>query len=151
MAEDKTFTQEELEEKLKERLDRQAKKHADELAKKDAEIEKLNKDFNELKQSYSSYDDEKAKTAQEIDELKGKIKGYETASAKRKIADELGLDSKALEFISGETEEEMKASAEKLKALTGSTPPPLAKTDNVSVNKVDQAFAELNEKLKGNN
>lgn len=150
MADEKTFTQEELEEKLKERLDRQAKKHADELAKKDAEIEKLNKDFTELKQSYASYDDEKAKTAQEIEELEIKIKGYETASAKRKIADELGLDSKALEFISGETEDEMKESAEKLKALTGSTPPPLATSEKQSVNSVDAAFMELNEKLKGN-
>ena len=151
MAEEKTFTQEELDKIINERLDRAQKKHADELSKKDAEIDKLNKDLKDTKEKYQGFDDEKAKYAKEIDELKGKVKGYETASAKRKIADELGLDSKALEFILGDTEEEMKASAEKLKALTGSTPPPLAKTDNVSVNKVDQAFAELNEKLKGNN
>lgn len=150
MDEEKTFTQEELEEKLKERLTRAEKKHAEEIAKKDAEIEKLNKDFKELKQSYASYDDEKAKTAQEIDELKVKIKGYETASAKRKIADEIGLDSKALEFITGETEEEMKVSAEKLKALTGTVAPPLATTEKVSVNKIDEALMELNEKIKGN-
>lgn len=150
MAEEKTFTQEELDEVLKERLGRAEKKHADEIAKKDAEIEKLNKNFTELKQSYSSYDEEKAKTAQEIDELKVKIKGYETASAKRKIADELGLDSNAVEFISGETEEEMKESAEKLKKLTVSAVPPLATVEHESGDKVDQAFRELNDRLKGN-
>lgn len=149
MAEDKTFTQEELDEKIKERLDRQSKKHADEIAKKDAEIEKLNKDFKELKQSYASYDDEKAKTTEEIDGLKAKLKEYETASAKRKIADEIGLDSKALEFITGETEDEMKASAEKLKALTGTVAPPLATSETKPVNKVDAALMELNDKIKG--
>ena len=146
----KTFTQEELNEKIKERLERAEKKHADEIAKKEAEIEKLNKDFTELKNSYASYDDDKAKTAQEIEDLKSKIKGYETASAKRKIADEIGLDAKALEFITGDTEDEMKASAEKLKALTGTTVPPLASTERESVNKVDAAFKELNDRIKGN-
>ena len=115
-----------------------------------ARIRNRKKDFNELKQSYASYDDEKAKTTEELDGLKAKLKEYETASAKRKIADEIGLDKKALEFISGETEEEMKASAEKLKALTGITPPPLASNEKTSVNSVDAAFMELNDKLKGN-
>lgn len=145
----KTFTQEELDEVIKERLGRAEKKHADEIAKKDAEIEKLNKSFDELKSKYAGYDDEKAKSSQEIEELKAQIKGYENASAKRKIADEIGLDSKALEFITGETEEEMKESAEKLKALTGTSVPPLATKETGNLNKVDSAFKELNDKLKG--
>ena len=110
--EDKTFTQEELDKIINERLDRASKKHADELAKKEAEIDKLKKDFADIKSKYEGYDDEKAKRDQEFAELTAKLKGYETASVKRKIADELGLDTKALEFISGETEEEMKESAE---------------------------------------
>ena len=150
MAEEKTFTQEELDKIINERLDRAQKKHADELSKKDAEIDKLNKDLKDTKEKYQGFDDEKAKYAKEIDELKGKVKGYETASAKRKIADELGLDSKAIEFIAGETEEEMKASAEKLKALTGTTPPPLASTETKPIDKVESAFMELNDRLKGN-
>ncbi len=150
MDENKTFTQEELEEKIKERLGRAEKKHADEIAKKDAEIDKLNKEFTDFKTKYSGYDDEKAKTTEEIDGLKAKLKEYETASAKRKIADEIGLDSKAIEFIAGETEEEMKASAEKLKALTGTAAPPLATKETSKLNNVDAAFMELNEKLKGN-
>ena len=148
--EEKTFTQEELDEKIKERLGRAEKKHAEEIAKKDEQIKKLTDDFDNLKSSYANFDDEKAKSTQEINELKEKIKGYENASAKRKIADEIGLDAKAIEFITGETEEEMKTSAEKLKALTGSTPPPLARTEKETVNKVDAAFMELNDKIKGN-
>lgn len=150
MSEEKIFTQDEFNDKLGEVLAKKTKKFDDELAKKQTEIDGLNQQINELKTTYASYDEDKAKSTQEIDELKAKIKGYETASVKRKIADELGLDSKALEFISGETEEEMKTSAEKLKALTGSTPPPLAQTDKTEVNKVDAAFMELNNKLKGN-
>ena len=148
--EEKTFTQEELDKIINERLDRASKKHADELAKKEAEIDKLKKDFADIKSKYENYDDEKAKRDQEFADLTAKLKGYETASVKRKIADELGLDAKALEFISGETEEEMKESAEKLKALTGSTPPPLATTETKPLDKVDSAFQELNSRLKGN-
>lgn len=150
MAEEKTFTQEELDKIINERLDRASKKHADELAKKEAEIDKLKKDFTDIKSKYKGYDDEKAKRDQEFADLTAKLKGYETASVKRKIADELGLDTKALEFISGETEEEMKESAEKLKALTGSTPPPLATTETKPLDKVEEAFQELNNRLKGN-
>ena len=149
MSEDKKFTQEELEEKIKERLDRQSKKHADEIAKKDAEIDKLNKDFTELKNSYANYEEDKAKTAKDIDELKGKIKGYETNTAKRKIADELGLNATAIEFIQGETEDEMKASAEKLKGLVGNSVPPLANNDDKPKgNAIDNAFRSMVEDLK---
>ena len=149
MSEEKIFTQDEFNDKLGEVLAKKTKKHDEEIAKKQTEIDALNQQINELKQSYAGFDDEKAKSAQEIDELKSKIKGYETASAKRKIADELGLDTKAIEFISGETEEEMKASAEKLKALTGAVAPPLASSEH-EINKVDAAFMELNNHIKGN-
>lgn len=149
MAEDKTFTQEELDKIINERLDRAAKKHADEIAKKDAEIDKLTKDFNEFKTKHASQDEEAAKSAKTIEELNAKIKSYENASVKRKVADELGLDSKALEFITGETEEEMKASAEKLKALTGVRTAPLASAESGQTkDKISAAFDKFNASIK---
>lgn len=150
MSEEKTFTQEEFNDKLGEVLAKKTKKYEDEIAKKQSEIDGLNQQIKELKNSYANFDDEKAKSTEEIGKLKAKIKEYETDSAKRKIADEIGLDAKAVEFITGETDEEMKASAEKLKALTGATPPPLAKTEKESVSNIDAAFMELNDKIKGN-
>lgn len=152
MLDEKKFTQEELDEIIKERLAREKEKHGDEIAKKQAEIDGLTKSLNELKTKYANFDTEAAKSAQTIKDLQSKIKGYETASVKRKVADELGLDSKAIEFIAGETEEEMKASAEKLKALTGSYTPPLATTEGTQpTNKIDEALKKMNDEIfKGN-
>lgn len=150
MEDNKTFTQDELNEQIKERLARAEKKHGEELSKKQSEIDKLNEQVKDLTSQVASFDEAKATTTKEIDELKVKIKGYETASAKRKVADELGLGAKALEFIQGETEEEMRASAKNLKELTGSVVPPLASKETPETNSVDNAFRVMNEKLKGN-
>jgi predicted nucleic acid-binding Zn-ribbon protein len=150
MEENKTFTQEELEEKIKDRLARADKKHADELAKKQTEIDTLNNTVKDLNDKIASFDEAKATSTKELDDLKIKLKGYETASVKRKVADELGLGFKALEFIQGETEEEMRTSAKNLKALTGGITPPLASKETPETNKIDEAFRTMNEQLKGN-
>lgn len=147
---EKTFTQAELDEHIKDRLDRQAKKHEAELKAKTDEIEKLKKEAEETKSKYSGFDSQLTEKDEEISNLKSKVKEYETLSAKRAVAEEFGLDNKAMEFIQGETEDEMKASAEKLKALTGSFVPPLASKEQTPVNKLDSAFAELNNNLKIN-
>ena len=58
-----------------------------------------------------------------IAERDTKIKGYETASAKTRIARETGLSYEAIDYIQGSDEEAMKKSAEALKALIGSGKP----------------------------
>lgn len=152
MSEEKKFTQEEFNDKLGELLAKKTKKYEDEIASKQTEIDGLNTQITELKTKYANFDTEAAKSAQTIKDLQSKIKCYETASVKRKVADELGLDSKAIEFIAGETEEEMKASAEKLKALTGSYTPPLATIEGTQpTNKIDEALKKMNDEIfKGN-
>jgi chromosome segregation ATPase len=152
MSEEKKFTQEEFNDKLGELLAKKTKKYEDEIASKQTEIDGLNTQITELKTKQANFDTEAAKSAQTIKDLQSKIKGYETASVKRKVADELGLDSKAIEFIAGETEEEMKASAEKLKALTGSYAPPLATIEgDKPTNKIDDALKKMNSEIfKGN-
>lgn len=150
MAEEKKFTQEELNEQIKERLARANEKHEKEIKAKDDEIGKLNKQIEELNSSKATVDEVKAESEKEINSLKSQLKEYETASVKRKVADELGLKSKAVEYIQGETEEEMRKSAEGLKELTGAFVPPLATQEtNEKVNNIDDALALMNEQLKG--
>ena len=64
---------------------------------------------------------------EEVAKLNSKIKGYETDSAKTRIARETGLSYEAIDYIQGSDEEAMKKSAEALKALIGSgkSAPPL--------------------------
>lgn len=150
MSEEKIFTQEEFNDKLGEVLAKKQKKFETELAAKQTEIDGLNRQIEDLNTKVTSFDETIATKTRELEESQAKLKGYETNSAKRKVADELGLDSKAIEFISGETEEEMKASAEKLKALTGGIAPPLATVETESKDKVTEAFMELNNKIKVN-
>lgn len=151
MADEKIFTQKEFDDKLGEVLSKKKKKYEDELAQKQTEIEGLNNQIKELNGKIESVDDVKQQSAKEIEELKTKIKGYETASVKRKVADEIGLGKDAVEFITGETEEEMKASAEKLKTLTGSFVPPLANNEQNTEDKITAAFRQVNESIKGGN
>lgn len=61
-----------------------------------------------------------------------KIKNYETASVKARIAHETGLSYDAIQFLQGDDEDSIKASAESLKTLMGSSrpaPAPLASTE----------------------
>ena len=60
---------------------------------------------------------------EEVAKLNSKIKGYETDSAKTRIARETGLSYEAIDYIQGSDEEAMKKSAEALKALIGSGKP----------------------------
>lgn len=53
------------------------------------------------------------------------IKRYETDSAKTKIVSELGLNLQAAGFVTGETEDEIRKSAEALKKLIGNPLTPL--------------------------
>lgn len=62
-----------------------------------------------------------------IKEKDEKIAKYETDSAKNRIANEMGLSYDAISYLSGSTEEEIKKSAEGLKAIIGALgKPPLA-------------------------
>ena len=70
---------------------------------------------------------EKAKTdAETIKGLEAKIKSYETASVKSRIAHELGIPFELANKLSGETEEDIRKDAEALKPfVTQKSVPPL--------------------------
>lgn len=74
---------------------------------------------------YADYD-------KQIADRDAKIKNYETASVKARVAHETGLSYDAIQFLQGDDEKSIKASADSLKTLMGSAkamPAPLANTD----------------------
>lgn len=133
MAENNTFkaieTQEQFDERIKERLNRAENKireefkgwtspdtlkeiqakHADEIkAIKDAHLKEMEK--------YSGYDEKF------IDQEK-KIHSLEITNLKNRIVSEKNLPLSAIEFLSGESEEEISESADRLAKLSMTTHP----------------------------
>ena len=143
-------TQEQLEEVLKERLKRERetteKKYESYLSPED--VEKKYKDHlspDAVKEKYKDY-----LTPEEAAKLNAKLKGYETDSVKTRIAHEMGLSYDAVGFLSGEDEESIKKSAEKLKGLVGATNiAPLASTEQALENEKDTALKNTLKGLKG--
>lgn len=93
------------------------------LSESNGKIEDLTKELAAANDKINAHDSELA-------EKNATIKKYETASMKAKIAHEAGLSYDAREFLKGETEEEIKESAEALKGLIGAgAAPPLGASE----------------------
>lgn len=116
-------TQEEFEAAVKDRLAREAKKYEGYTSPSDLEKikEEHKSEVDKLNETMTAKLKEKDDVIAERDT---KIKGYETSSAKMRIARETGLSYEAMDYIQGSDEEAMKKSAEALKALIGSKPAP---------------------------
>ena len=151
MAEDKMFTQEEvnklvgaarLEGKDTVRKEYEGWISPDELTK---QTEDLNKQLSGLNDQIQALTDEKAALTNQLSEKDGKI------AVSQVIANEFGLSYEAKEFLQGENEEEIRKSAMTLKSIVGSgkgeplfNPEP-AKDGNTT----DQAMREMLGKLGG--
>ena len=125
-------TQEELDALIQSRLERQAKKFdgfisPEEFESKTADLVKR-EDFEKLqsesKKQVADYQKQIEELSQKpnemqktIDELKSQAKQYEVASEKTRIAREKGLPFESVEFLAGETAEEIEQSADKLKSV----------------------------------
>ena len=144
-------TQEQFEAAMKDRMDRYAKKFEgytspDDLAKiksdYDGQIATLTKTAEEKAKKYAGYD-------KELAERDAKIKGYETASVKTRIAHEVGLPYELSGRLSGETEDDIRKDAESLVGLIGKghQTAPLASSETTE-DKVKTAVKQLSEKLK---
>lgn len=116
-------TQEEFEAAIKDRMAREAKKYEGYTSPEDLEKIKAGhkSEIEKLNASHAATLKEKEDAIAERDT---KITGYETNSAKMRIAREIGLSYEAMDYIQGSDEEAMKKSAEALKALIGSKPAP---------------------------
>lgn len=112
------------------------------LARKDEQVKKQYGDYEDLKKKVAEYETsiadytkqleaaskKAASHDKEVAELSEKVKSYETASVKTKIAHEHKIPYELAGRLSGETEEEIRADAANLAKLLsgGGTPAPLA-------------------------
>lgn len=150
-------TQEQLDAVIGERLKREretlAKKYnnylspetfQEETGKLNTEIERLNSALEEANSKIASHDEEMA-------EKDKKLKAYESHSVKTRIANEVGLSSDAIEFLTGDDEESIRKSAESLKSIVRKqNVPPLASGEmSGESSDEDAALRKTLRKLKG--
>ena len=82
-----------------------------------AKAEKYDTDIGAKNQRIAELEGEKTTSAARITELEGKIREYETASVKTRIAREAGLPAELAERLSGADEAAMRTDAESLAKL----------------------------------
>lgn len=149
-------TQEQFEEAIKDRLNREK----DSLGKKyegytsPADLEKIKSDYDKQISDLTKASEVQAKKYADYDkqiaERDAKIKGYESASVKTRIAHETGLSYEAIEFLKGDDEDSIRKSAESLKGLVGMTNvAPLASTESNAGDATDAALRNTLKGLKG--
>ena len=157
MAEFKVInTQEEFDERIKERIERAEKKAAeafkgwlspDEVkALNEAhkgEIEKISAAHSEELKKYAGYDDK-------FNEQAEKIKSLEMAALKTKIATEKKLPLDAVEFLQGEDEESITANAEKLLKLSGGYSVGFVRNTETPTDNTEQQWRDLSRSLQKN-
>jgi len=162
-TEGKTFTQEEVNGLIKDRLDRAEKKwqekyanyySAEDVASKTEELQKqiteLGNSLNVANDKANADSEEISKRDQTIADLEAKAKKYETDSVKIRIALENGLPFELANKLNGDTEEELKADAQKMASfMRPTTSMPLRNPEaNAEVDGVLAAFKQLNPNLK---
>lgn len=135
MAEFKPIeSQEEFDKAIQSRLERERKKYdgfisPQELEEKtqgmisNDELERVKNEFIIKEKAYQDKIDELSQTPNElqkkIDELEKSNAAYERASVKNAVAHEMGLPFESIAFLNGNTEEEIRESAETLKKVIG--------------------------------
>ena len=130
-------TQEQLDvlinESVKGRLAREAKKYEGYTSPDDLQAMKAeyDKQIAELNGALTSANEKASKYDKDIAERDAKIKSYETASVKTRIAHETGLPYEMHSRLNGTTEDEIRKDAESLAKLmkANSPAPPLAKPE----------------------
>lgn len=157
MSEFTTITsQEQLDAVIGDRLKRREEKwqkkfegyvSPDEVAARTADLERQ---LNDATNALDGINKKVATHEKEIAERDNKIRGYEISALKHKVANENGLSFDAVDFIQGDDEESIRASAEKFKSLVGrghSTPefknePDVSNSSNASIKKLAQSLAK---------
>lgn len=147
-------TQEQFDSMVKDRIER-----AKESARKEFEgfiapdkakalndqISSLTATVNSQKEKYGNYD-------KEIAERDAKIKNYETAAAKSRIAHEVGLPYDSIQFLTGNDEAEIRKSAESFQSILKSqNVAPLASTEQQNTDNKDAAYKQMLNEMNGNN
>ena len=114
-------------------------------------FDQLKNEKEQLEQQLQQLNDKL--TAQEkelssVEELQSKLKTYELENLKIKIANQAGIPLDLASRLSGETEEEIKADAEKLASFVNQKPIlPLKPTEPENIDPKEQAYSKLLENL----
>lgn len=146
-------TQEQLDAIIGSRLkeDRERRKNEGWLSPKDAEarVADLQKQIEDLTKEKDSLTASIAEKDTSIAERDASIKRYETASVKSRVADEIGLNRKLIDRISGETEDDIRKDAQALKDLFGTSQsaPPLGSTEQGGKSTATSAWAKVASQL----
>jgi len=155
MAEDKVFTQEEVNQ-----LVGKARLEGKEIGRKEFEgwispdeMDKQSKDLktraDDLSNQLEALRVEKETLQTQLNEKDGRIAKYEINSVKMEIARQAGLPYDAIGFLQGDDEEAIRKSAESLKSLVGTNSVPLANPETKpEEDGVTAAFRKLNPNIK---
>ena len=147
-------SQEEFDNRISERLNRQkealTKQYADyedlktKVSDYETQIGKLTKDAEEKAKAY-------AETDAKLAEYETKIKGYESASLKTRVAHDIGLPYELASRLTGDTEEDIRKDAENLAQLVKKNQPaaPLANPEAKPVDSIRASSREMLNQLKG--
>src|SRR5690606_38918564 len=109
--------------------------------------EKVHNYEQQLKELQNTLKTKEQELAQ-IEELQGKVKSYEIKDLKTRIALQAGIPFELADKLSGETEEEIKADAEKLAGFINQKPTlPLKPTEPENIDPKEQAYSKLLENL----
>ncbi len=147
-------TQEQLDQIISDRLKREretvSRKYADyddlksKVATYETDISGYSKSLREANEKLAAHD-------RELAERDAKIKGYETASVKTRIAHEAGLPYELAGRLTGEDEAAIRKDAEQLSRLIGQTvtAAPLASTESGTTDTKTAALKNMLAALKG--
>ena len=146
-------TQEQLDAIISERLSRAKEKYENYTSPEDVQKlkETYDKQINELNASMTAQSDKYKNFENQLAERDSKLKAYETASVKTRIAHEVGLPYEMSTRLSGETEEEIRADAKSLVSLIGKRAPvaPLADHDEPAGSDEDATYRIMLRDLRG--
>ena len=144
-------TQEQFDAAIKDRLGREKAKFAEQLAGYDETKVKLSdaeKQIADLTEALTAANEKISGFDEQIAERDSKISDYATRAAKTQIAHEMGLAFDAIEFLKGNTEDEIRASAESLKNLVGAQKvAPLATSDGANLDPKEAALRGMLQNL----
>lgn len=153
-------TQEDFDAAIKARLDRNTKTVTDEVKKSfegyisPDEAKKLTAQTEGLRQQVNTLTAQLTEKDTAITDLTAKNKAYETASVKARIAHEKGLPFELADRLSGETEEDIAADADKLSQFVSAGKPaaPLytPAVNTGAANPTDAAYRSMLGELSGN-
>ena len=144
-------TQEQFDAAIKDRLGREKAKFAEQLAGYDetkAKLTDAEKQIADLTEALTAANEKISGFDEQIAERDSKISDYATRAAKTQIAHEMGLSFDAIDFLKGETEDDIRKSAESLKNLVGAQKvAPLASNDGANLDPKEAALRGMLQSL----